>query len=151
MRKAIFWGVLGTLAEPAPSAQGRCFLDPAQYRVYPDAAATLALCAYKGFRNYLLAGDFPQVSALLPDLCLEPFFRDRVVSGRVELAGSQGDGIFRRAELAAHFPQCLWLVSGDPEEIAKAKEAGWHTVQVHGSGAGADIACLTLSDVWRVL
>ena len=43
MRKAIFWGFLGTLAEPgAPSPNP---LDPGQYRVYPDAAATLALCA----------------------------------------------------------------------------------------------------------
>ena len=151
MRKAIFWGFLGTLAEPAPSARARCFLDPAQYKVYPDAAATLALCAYKGFRNYLLAAEFPQVSALLPGLCLEPFFRDRVVSGRVELAGSAGEGIFRRAELAAHFPQSIWLVSGDPQELARAKMAGWHTVQVYGSDAEADLSCPTLSQVWRVL
>ena len=53
MRKAIFWGFLGTLAEPgAPSPNP---LDPGQYRVYPDAAATLALCAYKGYQNYMLA------------------------------------------------------------------------------------------------
>ena len=56
MRKAIFWGFLGTLAEPgAPSPNP---LDPGQYRVYPDAAATLALCAYKGYQNYMLAEGF---------------------------------------------------------------------------------------------
>ena len=102
MRKAIFWGFLGTLAEPgAPSPNP---LDPGQYRVYPDAAATLALCAYKGYQNYMLAEGFPRLTELLPKLHLERFFPGRVVSGRVELAGSHGEGLYRRAELAAHFP-----------------------------------------------
>ena len=92
MRKAIFWGFLGTLAEPgAPSPNP---LDPGQYRVYPDAAATLALCAYKGYQNYMLAEGFPRLTELLPKLHLERFFPGRVVSGRVELAGNHGEGLY---------------------------------------------------------
>lgn len=91
MRKAIFWGFLGTLAEPgAPSPNP---LDPGQYRVYPDAAATLALCAYKGYQNYMLAESFPRLTELLPKLHLERFFPGRVVSGRVELAGNPRGGL----------------------------------------------------------
>ena len=64
-------------------------MDPGQYRVYPDAAATLALCAYKGYQNYMLAEGFPRLTGLLPKLHLEALLsRNRVVSGRVELAGS---------------------------------------------------------------
>ena len=96
-------------------------MDPGQYRVYPDAAATLALCAYKGYQNYMLAEGFPRLTELLPKLHLERFFPGRVVSGRVELAGSHGEGLYRRAELAAHFPGMIWLVSGDSQELAGAK------------------------------
>ena len=135
MRKAIFWGFLGTLAEPgAPSPNP---LDPGQYRVYPDAAATLALCAYKGYQNYMLAEGFPRLTELLPKLHLERFFPGRVVSGRVELA--------------AHFPGMIWLVSGDSQELAGAKAAGWHTIQVHREDGEADFTCPTLTDVWRLL
>lgn len=149
MRKAVFWGFLGTLAEPASQDGGP--MDPGQYRVYPDAAATLALCAYKGFQNYLLAEGFPHITGLLPKLYLEGFFRNRVVSGRVELAGSYGEGMYRRAELAAHFPGMIWMVSGDPKELAGAKAAGWRTIQVHGKDEGADFACPTLTAVWHLL
>ena len=149
MRKAIFWGFLGTLAEPgAPSPNP---LDPGQYRVYPDAAATLALCAYKGYQNYMLAEGFPRLTELLPKLHLERFFPGRVVSGRVELAGSHGEGLYRRAELATHFPGMIWLVSGDSQELAGAKAAGWHTIQVHREDGEADFTCPTLTDVWRLL
>lgn len=151
MRKAIFWGFLGTLAEPVPPAAGRDVLDPRRYRVYPDAAAALALCAYKGYHNYLLAEGFPHLTELLPKLYLDRFFQGRVVSGKVELAGSFGEGLYRRAELAAHFPQRIWLVSGDPQELAGARAAGWHTVQVHNGRAEADFTCRSLTDVWRLL
>ncbi len=151
MRKAIFWGFLGTLAEAVPLDAGQDFLDPRQYRVYPDAAAVLALCAYKGYHNYLLAEGFPYLTQLLPKLYLDSFFQGRVVAGKVELAGSSGEGLYRRAELAAHFPQKIWLVSGDPQELAGAKAAGWHTIQVHRDRVGADFTCQSLTDVWRLL
>ena len=94
---------------------------------------------------------FPHITGLLPKLYLEGFFRNRVVSGRVELAGSYGEGMYRRAELAAHFPGMIWMVSGDPKELAGAKAAGWHTIQVHRRDGQADFTCSTLTDVWRLL
>lgn len=142
MRKAIFWGLAGTLMEWGPKGA----LVP-----YPDAAATLALCAYKGYQNYLLAEGIPQPEKLLSQLCLEPFFPGRVICGRVEITGEREDGVYRKAELSAHFPSMIWLVSGDAQEIAGAKRAGWHTIQVHRSGGGADFTCPTLTEVWRLL
>ena len=102
MRKAIFWGFLGTLAEPgAPSPNP---LDPGQYRVYPDAAATLALCAYKGYQNYMLAEGFPRLTELLPKLHLERFFPGRVVSGRVELEETTGGACYAGRRFAPNLP-----------------------------------------------
>ena len=150
MRKAIFWGFLGTLAEPgAPSPNP---LDPGQYRVYPDAAATLALCAYKGYQNYMLAEGFPRLTELLPKLHLERFFPERVVSGRVELAGSHGEGLVPPG--GACRPLSRHDLAGQrqiPKELAGAKAAGWHTIQVHRGDGEADFTCPTLTDVWRLL
>lgn len=142
MRKAIFWGLDGTLLERGPTG------SPVPY---PDAAATLALCAYKGYQNYLLAEGIPQPEKLLSQLHLELFFPGRVICGRVEITGEKGDGVYRKAELAAHFPGMIWLVSGIAQEIAGAKAAGWHTIQVHRSGGGAEFTCPTLTEVWRLL
>ena len=99
----------------------------------------------------MLAEGFPRLTELLPKLHLERFFPGRVVSGRVELAGNHGEGLYRRAELAAHFPGMIWLVSGDSQELAGAKAAGWRTIQVHGKDGGADFACPTLTAVWHLL
>ena len=45
----------------------------------------------------------------------------------------------------------IWLVSGDSQELAGAKAAGWHTIQVHREDGEADFTCPTLTDVWRLL
>ena len=71
--------------------------------------------------------------------------------GRGVGAGNHGEGLYRRAELAAHFPGMIWLVSGDSQELAGAKAVGWHTIQVHREDGEADFTCPTLTDVWRLL
>lgn len=145
------FGVPRALAEPAARSVREKILDSRRYRVYPDAAATLALCAYKGYRNYLLSDNFPELPQLLERLYLRQFFEGCVVSGQVGL-NKPDVRIFRQAELAAHFPQLIWMVGDNPQaDIAGAKSAGWHTIQVHGKDGGADFTFPTLTDVWRFL
>ena len=68
------FGVPKPLAEQAARSVREKVLDPRRYQVYPDAAATLALCAYKGYRNYLLSDNFPELPELLEKLYLRQFF-----------------------------------------------------------------------------
>lgn len=145
------FGVPKPLAERAARSVREKILDPRRYHVYPDAAATLALCAYKGYQNYLLSDNFPELPQLLEKLFLRPFFRACVVSGQEGLC-KPDVRLFRRAELAAHFPGMIWMVGDNPQaDIAGAKAAGWHTIQVHREDGEADFTCPTLTDVWRLL
>ena len=145
------FGVPKPLAEQAARSVREKILDPRRYRVYHDAAATLALCAYKGYRNYLLSDNFPELPELLEKLYLRQFFRECLVSGREGLC-KPDVRLFRRAELAAHFPHMIWMVGDNPQaDIAGAKAAGWHTIQVHRRDGQADFTCPTLTDVWRLL
>ena len=46
----------------------------------------------------------------------------------------------------------IWMVGDNPQaDIAGAKAAGWHTIQVHRRDGQADFTCPTLTDVWRLL
>lgn len=145
------FGVPKPLAEQAARSVREKILDPRRYRVYHDAAATLALCAYKGYRNYLLSDNFPELPELLEKLYLRQFFRECLVSGREGLC-KPDVRLFRRAELAAHFPHMIWMVGDNPQaDIAGAKAAGWRTIQVHRRDGQADFTCPTLTDVWRLL
>lgn len=145
------FGVPTPLAAKAACSVREKILDPKRYRVYPDAAATLALCAYKGYRNYLLSDNFPELPELLEKLYLRPFFEACVVSGQVGL-NKPDARIFRQGELAARFPHMIWMVGDNPQaDIAGAKAAGWHTIQVHREDGEADFTCPTLTGVWRLL
>ncbi len=145
------FGVPKPLAEQAARSVREKILDPRRYQVYPDAAATLALCAYKGYRNYLLSDNFPELPELLEKLYLRQFFRECLVSGREGFC-KPDVRLFRRAELAAHFPHKIWMVGDNPRsDVAGAKAAGWRAIQVHGRSPGADASCETLTEVWRLV
>ena len=145
------FGVPKPLAEQAARTVREKILDPRRYRVYPDAAATLALCAYKGYRNYLFSDNFPELPQLLEKLYLRQFFLGCLVSGQVGLC-KPDVRFFRKAELAAHFPQRIWIVGDNPRaDIEGGKRAGWHTVQVHRQDGDGELAVPTLTDVWRHL
>ena len=70
---------------PGSGLQGKgtdSFRD--SYRVYPDAAAVLAVCLYKGYKNYLLSNNYPELEEVLARLQLRQFFPD--VSSPARLA-----------------------------------------------------------------
>lgn len=147
------FGVPEAQAEAAARSVREKILDPKRYQVYPDASATLALCAYKGYKNYLLSDNFPELESLLERLYLRQFFVDCVVSGTVGL-NKPDVRLFRKAELVAHFPSLIWMVGDNPKaDIAGGQSAGWHTVLVHRdkNDCGAVLCCPTLTDVARHL
>lgn len=144
------FGVPETLGEQAARTVRERILDPRKYQVYPDASAVLALCAYKGYKNYLLSDNFPELEELLEKLYLRPFFTGCLVSGKVGL-NKPDVRLFRKAELMAHFPSLIWMVGDNPAaDLKGAKGAGWHGALVHwgqGKNAQADLCCDTLTEL----
>lgn len=124
------------------------------YRVKPDAAAVLAVCAYKGWRNYMLSNNFPELEEVLEKLGLRRFFAGCVVSAEVGI-NKPDARIFRAAERAANFPSLIWMVGDNPvADIQGAREAGWHTVYLAKPGVphiGADVTVSSLGEISRYL
>ncbi len=126
-------------------------LRPEYYRVRPDAAATLAVCAYKGWKNYVLSNNFPELEEVLEALGLRRFFAGIVNSGQLGLC-KPDERIFRKAELIAGFPSFIWMVGDNPTaDIAGARQAGWHTAHIAKPGASSSGAEVTVSSLTELL
>lgn len=146
MRRAIFWDFDGTLTDGEPFSDG-C-------RARPDAAAVLAVCAFKGYKNYILANGPPELGELVNRLGLWRFFSGIVISGTVG-ACKPDEKIFRIAERTAKFPSLIWMVGDDPvADIEGAKNSGWHTAYITEPGAkssGAEVTVTGLSELLKFL
>ncbi len=122
------------------------------YRVRPEAAGALAVCAYKGWRNYILSNNFPELEEVVKRLGLGQFFSGYVVSALVG-ANKPDARIFRAAEKTAKFPSLIWLVGDNPiADVQGANNAGWHSAYLAKPGAphaGAQVTAGSLSQVLR--
>lgn len=128
--------------------------DATLYHVQPDAAATLAVCAFKGYKNYILTNNFPEWENLLIQLGLRQFFPGIINSG-VAGACKPDERIFRIAERIANFPSLIWMVGDNPiADILGAKNAGWHAAHITKPGtksSGADVTVTSLSELLKFL
>lgn len=147
-------GIPSELAEQAAHRVRKVVLDKNLYHVRPDAAATLALCAYNGWRNYILSNNYPELEQTIDALGLRQFFSGLVVSGVVG-ACKPDEKIFRLAERAANFPSLIWMVGDNPvADIKGARDAGWHTAYIAPRGAtnaGAEVTVTGLSELLKYL
>lgn len=127
-------------------------LSPKSYKVRPDASAVLALSIYKGYKNYLLSNNYPEMEQVLEGLFLRRFFTGCVVSGAVG-ANKPEEKIFRIAEKAANFPKLVWMVGDSPvADMRGAKRAGWKTAFLSKDKCDdADISAPSLTELIRML
>lgn len=148
------FGIPRPEAETAARRVREIVLDKTLYHVRPDAAATLAVCAYQGWRNYILTNNFPEWESLFDQLGLRQFFSGIVVSGAVGACKPE-EKIFRLAERTAKFPSLIWMVGDNPAaDIAGANRAGWHSAYLAKPGAphaGAEVTVDSLSGLLRYL
>lgn len=144
---------------PAPAKDAACrvrevVLDKSLYHVRPDAAATLAVCAYNGWKNYILTNNFPEWESLFDQLGLRSYFSGVVNSGAVGACKPE-ERIFRLAERAANFPSFIWMVGDNPvADIQGAKNAGWHTAYITEPGSkssGAEVTVTSLKELLKFL
>lgn len=147
-------GVPGSEAEAAARRVRDIVLDGTLYHVRPDAAAVLAVCAFKGYKNYILTNNFPEWESLFGQLGLRQFFSGIIVSGMVG-ACKPDERIFRIAERVAGFPSLIWMVGDNPvADIGGARNAGWHTAHIARPGtknSGAEVTAATLSELLKFL
>lgn len=107
-------GVPPEVGERAAALVREEILNPAHYQLYDDAEATLTLAMERGWRNYLLSNNYPELEAVARQLGLGDYFDGYVVSALVGYDKPRRE-IFDHALALAGRPAHRLMVGDNPE------------------------------------
>lgn len=145
-------GFSGVLLDRISSDIRAEILDVKRYPVYPDAEAALRAAMDKGYGNYVLSNNFPELEQVVAELGLRSFFSGVITSSLVGFE-KPNQGIFDYAKGLAGHPQACFMVGDNPvADIEGGKAAGMKTVLVHrGSDPRADYCFDSLIEIPEIL
>jgi len=105
--------------------------DVSNYCLYPDTAETLQEFLNRGYRNYLVTNNYPEITENLKKLGIAHFFDGLVVSSHIGFEKPREE-FFEYAKSLAGYPQVCCMIGDNPKaDILGGKGAGWLTVAVH--------------------
>lgn len=120
----------GQARRAAPALRG-LVLQPGRYTLYPDAVETLAALQKRGYRNYILSNNFPELGEIIAAKGLAPYLSGVLVSGKAGFEKPRPE-IFEMAKKMAGSAE-VWMIGDNPrDDIAGGAENGFSTVAVHG-------------------
>lgn len=122
------------------------------YTLYEDAKEVLAECARRGYRNYLLSNNYPELPLIVQDFGLCELFADLFVSANIGYEKPRQE-LFEYALRKAGYPECGYMIGDNPvADILGGKAAGLKTILVHRhDSADADHTCDTLMQIPELL
>lgn len=126
--------------------------DVNNYRLYDDTLETLRLCAALGYKNYLATNNYPEITAVVRKLGLDPFLTGCIVSSHIGYEKPRKEFYDYGKRLCGH-PETLYMVGDNPiADILGAKNAGLVTVAVHAcKNSPADHYFETLKEIPAIL
>lgn len=126
---------------------------PAANRLKPDAVAVLAQLQKRGYRQYILSNNFPELPTVVTALGLDPYLSGVMVS--VQAGFDKPDPAFFQYALAqAGNPDQAVMIGDNPtDDMAGAKAVGWGTLGVGRAAAcpQADAGSETLTGLLDIL
>lgn len=131
-------------------------VDITKHRLHDDAITVLSSLKERGYRNYILSNNFPELTQMISDMGLDKYFEGCVVSARVGFAKPRKE-IFEYAINLADNPQrCIMIGDNPVDDIKGAKDCGFDTILVNNrhpeyNGDYCDYICKTLTDMLDVL
>lgn len=122
------------------------------YTLYEDAKEALEQCAKKGYKNYLLSNNYPELPLMVQDFGLSELFVDLFVSANIGYEKPRQE-LFEYALRKAGYPECGYMIGDNPvADILGGKAAGLKTILVHRhDSADADHTCDTLMQIPELL
>lgn len=122
------------------------------YGLYEDTLATLKACADKGYVQYLLTNNYPEIVDVAGSLGITSFLKDFFVSSHIGYDKPRRE-LYQHALTAAGQPAICYMVGDNPvADIAGAKAAGIRTIYVHnGPLPQADISVDCLAAIPALL
>ncbi len=147
-------GIDEKAAEEASRLVRIYILDPEQYLLYDDTVETLAACLRKGYENYVLSNNYPELPDIIRQLGIARYFAGYIVSGSYGYDKPRPE-LFEVALRAAGYPDICYMIGDNPSaDIAGGRAAGMRTILVHRHmerRAEADYAFEDLADIPGIL
>lgn len=127
-------------------------LDIQKYFLYDDTILVLETAIKKGWKNYILSNNYPELRQTIDRLELSTYFTDFIISGEIGLDKPQPE-IFEYAKRLAGYPKQCYMVGDNPNaDIEGAKNAGIPAILVHKNvSSRADYTFDTLSEILPLL
>lgn len=101
------------------------------YCLYEDTLQTLDACIHKGYRNFLLTNNYPEILENVEKLGIAPYLSGFVVSSLVGYDKPRQE-LYAYAKALADEPELCYMVGDNPiADIAGGNAAGMKTVCVH--------------------
>lgn len=154
-RFSFIYQALGTgkqLADKVSSKVRELVLDVKNYSLYNDSIMVLEACRKAGFSNYIVSNNYPELTEVIFQLGLSPYFAGYIISALVGYEKPRRE-IFETALQIAGYPDICYMIGDNPAaDIAGAKEAGIKAILVHKNDeCAADYVCTNLTDLLDVL
>ena len=124
-------GVPVSTAKVASHAVRPLILDPAEYQLYEDTLYILTAAQSRGWQNYILSNNYPELPTIVKALGIADFFAGMIVSGSIGYDKPHPE-IFSYARALAGYPSRCIMVGDNPKaDIAGGTDAGMATILVH--------------------
>lgn len=145
-------GVTEAAAHKAAQRVRSCLIDPANYLLYPDALETLARCRERGYENYILSNNYPELPDVAYALGLSEYVTGFVVSAHIGYDKPRQE-FFTYAKQLAGEADCYYMIGDNPvADVEGGRAAGMHTILVHREApCTADFVCKDLEIIPRLL
>ena len=124
------------------------------YTVYDDAATILEYCKNRGYHNYIISNNYPELPQAVVKLGLAEFFSGYMISADIGFEKPRPE-IFEQAITMSGNPEVCYMV-GDNQvaDIRGAKVIGMNTILVHstkGPSEYADHHCENLTEIMEII
>lgn len=124
------------------------------YIPYSDSEKILLSCKEKGFKNYILSNNFPELTHTIKRFHWESLFTDIYLSTNIGYEKPRKE-IFHYAIEKSNRPEILYMVGDNPiADIRGAATAGINTIWVHGKPTqtcNPKYKCIELSEILTIL
>ncbi len=106
-------------------------VNPVNHRVFQDAKITLKTLKDRGYKNYLLSNNFPELEEMIKDLGLSDFFEGIIVSAKIGYAKPRKE-IFDYAKKIAKNSDSYVMIGDNPnDDMNGAKKEGFQTIYIN--------------------
>ena len=125
------------------------------YAPYPDAAEVLKTCRERGYDNYILSSNFPELPQVAADFGMSPYITGYFLSADIGWEKPCPE-LFREAmRLAGDYDEYIMIGDNPAKDIAGGNAAGMKTIYVHPRPGTLEAPCdhivPELSDILMIL